>query len=52
MNRGNGRILCTHVGSLIRPPELVACLRAIDNDEALVHLFLRSPMISKAYFNS
>ena len=34
MKRSTGmRILCTHVGSLIRPPELVACLRAIENDQ-------------------
>lgn len=33
MKRSTDRILCTHVGSLIRPPELVACLRAIDNGE-------------------
>ncbi len=33
MKRSTERILCTHVGSLIRPPDLVAYLRAIDNGE-------------------
>ena len=31
MKRSTDRILCTHVGSLIRPPELVSYLRAIDS---------------------
>lgn len=33
MKRSTDRILCTHVGSLIRPPELVKYLRAVDRDE-------------------
>jgi 5-methyltetrahydropteroyltriglutamate--homocysteine methyltransferase len=33
LKRSTDRILCTHVGSLIRPPKLVACLRAIDAGE-------------------
>jgi len=32
MKRSTDRILCTHVGSLIRPPELVSYLRAIDSN--------------------
>jgi 5-methyltetrahydropteroyltriglutamate--homocysteine methyltransferase len=34
MKRSTDRILCTHVGSLIRPPELVSYLRAIDSNNS------------------
>lgn len=33
MQHGTGRILTSHVGSLIRPPDLVAMLRALQNGE-------------------
>ena len=33
MKRSSSRILTTHVGSLVRPPEIVECMRARENGE-------------------